>query len=503
LADGSPHQLNAVFENPDKKIIIESREKSPNMLRTRHGLGDIYHTSLISKLFLLALVKFATMDPFGMGIEMEAGRPGWYDAMNGLPGLFGASMPEAYELKRLIMFLLESIKEFPAHSVDIPIEGNRLLETVLENLSIYQKSKSPNREFEYWNAVSDARESYREEIQLGIQGQHISIATNKLLEHLRQFLEKIDNGIQRALKINGGIPPTYFYYRVDKYEHIKFSDGQPSTDQEGRPYIRVKEFSPVVLPLFLEGFVRALKVASPPEAKKLYRQVKTSALFDKKLKMYKVNASLENQPHDIGRARAFTPGWLENESIWLHMEYKYLLEVLKAGLYQEFNHDFQNILIPFLDGKTYGRSPLENSSFLVSSAHPDPSLHGSGFVARLSGSTAEFLSIWNIMMAGMTPFFVQDEQLYLAFKPVLPGWLFDEQGKISFRFLGNCMVTYRNPEKHNTYDNVISTQKFILQTNDNEHIEIKGNVVIPPYAEFVRTGKIKKIDIFLDKNPSP
>ncbi len=25
---------------------------------------------------------------------MEAGRPGWYDALNGLPGLFGSSMPE-------------------------------------------------------------------------------------------------------------------------------------------------------------------------------------------------------------------------------------------------------------------------------------------------------------------------------------------------------------------------------------------------------------------------
>ena len=52
--------------------------------------------------------------------------------------------------------------------------------------------------------------------------------------------------------------------------------------------------------------------------------------------MYKVNASLASQSHEIGRARAFTPGWLENESIWLHMEYKYLLEVLKAGLYEEF-----------------------------------------------------------------------------------------------------------------------------------------------------------------------
>ena len=28
---------------------------------------------------------------------------------------------------------------------------------------------------------------------------------------------------------------------------------------------------------------------------------------------------------------------LKNESIWLHMEYKYLLELLKNGLYAEFS----------------------------------------------------------------------------------------------------------------------------------------------------------------------
>jgi len=52
--------------------------------------------------------------------------------------------------------------------------------------------------------------------------------------------------------------------------------------------------------------------------------------------MYKVNAPLANLPLDIGRARAFTPGWLENESIWLHMEYKYLLEVLRADFTKNF-----------------------------------------------------------------------------------------------------------------------------------------------------------------------
>ncbi len=52
--------------------------------------------------------------------------------------------------------------------------------------------------------------------------------------------------------------------------------------------------------------------------------------------MYRVNESLSDQSHEIGRARAFSPGWLENGSIWLHMEYKYLLELIKSELYEEY-----------------------------------------------------------------------------------------------------------------------------------------------------------------------
>jgi hypothetical protein len=47
--------------------------------------GQIFKSSPVAKLFLLATIKFATRDAFGMGIEYEGGRPGWNDAMNGLP----------------------------------------------------------------------------------------------------------------------------------------------------------------------------------------------------------------------------------------------------------------------------------------------------------------------------------------------------------------------------------------------------------------------------------
>jgi hypothetical protein len=82
------------------------------------------------------------------------------------------------------------------------------------------------------------------------------------------------------------------------------------------------------------------------------------------------------------------------------MEYKYLLQIRRSGLYEEFLEDSRCALIPFQDPERYSRSPLENSSFLVGSAHPDESIHGAGFVARLSGATAEFLGIRSAMITG-------------------------------------------------------------------------------------------------------
>ena len=179
------------------------------------------------------------------------------------------------------------------------------------------------------------------------------------------------------------------------------------------------------------------------------------------------------------------------------MEYKYLLEVLKAGLYEEFSEDFERALICFQDPEVYGRSPLENSSFLVSSAHPDESLHGAGFVARLSGATAEFLSIWQMMMVGPRPFIVRDEKLELAFNPALPGWLFDEEGKLAFTFLGQVPVTYHNPDRVDLYpDNEIRARGLVLHLPDGGQVEFSGGTIGEPHAQMVRQGQITKIEIF-------
>jgi hypothetical protein len=461
-------------------------------MRTAHGQGEVYRTTVFAKLLGLALLKFATLDPLGMGVEMEAGKPGWYDALNGLPGLFGSSLCETYELERLLNFLREAIEERRAGTVELPAEQHTLLQEVASALEAWLDSDDADRAFQYWDAVAAARETYRERVRLGFDGETEVLPFDQLSPILAAFRAKVRTGIGRAIDMNDGIPPTYLAYAVADHEVMDGADGQ------GRPYVRATRFEPAVLPLFLEGPVHALKLqADVAQARELYAQIRESDLYDRKLGMYKVNAPLAGESHEIGRCRAFTPGWLENESIWLHMEYKYLLEVLKAGLYEEFFEDLKRTLICFQDPAVYGRSPLENSSFLVSSAHVDESLHGAGFVARLTGATAELLSMWRVMMFGQRPFFLQDGQLCLEFQPALPGWLFDEHGTVTVTFLGQTGVTYHNPDKADvTPQGEPAISHVVLHTSDDQEIEPGESIIGAPYAEMVRTGRVMTIDVY-------
>ena len=458
-------------------------------MRKAHGQGDIYRTSVFAKLLALALVKFATLDPLGMGIEMEAGKPGWNDALNGLPGLLGSSLCETIELQRLLDFLLLAMAEKAGGAVDLPVELGALLHEIDSQLVAYHAAQDGKRDFRYWDAVASAREAYRAATRLGFDGRTELLAFDALEPILSAFRDKVAAGIARAEAFNGGIPPTYLVYEATGWEGIVDEVGLPVRDAQGRPYVQVTGVEPRVLPLFLEGPMHAMKVRHDvASARALYRQIKESALFDRKLGMYKINASLAAESHEIGRARAFTPGWLENESIWLHMAYKYLLEVLRAGLFEEFFEDFKRGGVPFFDPQTYGRSPLENSSFIVSSAHPDQSLHGRGFVARLSGATAEFLSIWSFMAAGPRPFFMKDGELRLALRPALPSWLFREDGTLTFTFLGQCIVTYHNALKRDTYAAGMAVRSIDLHLESGECVVLPGAEVGAPYAVMV-TGR--------------
>ncbi|MBU3810072.1 MAG: hypothetical protein H9893_00230, partial [Candidatus Niameybacter stercoravium] len=190
------------------------------------------------------------------------------------------------------------------------------------------------------------------------------------------------------------------------------------------------------------------------------------------------------------------PGWLENESIWLHMEYKYLLELLRSGLYEEYFASLQNTLVPFLDPQVYGRSILENSSFIASSANPNEKIHGRGFVARLSGSTAEFLHMWQIMMIGENPFTVEDGELTLSFAPALPAYLLPSDEPVKCKFLGDIEVNYHFKEVKDVMPGHTTIEKVELIYKCGRLHIAEGNKLSGALAEDVRNHQVKAIHIY-------
>ena len=233
--------------------------------------------------------------------------------------------------------------------------------------------------------------------------------------------------------------PTYFSYEAVDWRVT--ADG-----------IEPLSFRQHSLPLFLEGPVHDMKLRKDAVSRRrLHEAVEQSALYDRKLAMYRVNEALDRSQLELGRAAAFTPGWLENGSVWLHMEYKYLLELLKGGLYSEFFKAFRSCGVPFLDEAVYGRSTTENVSFIVSSLNPDGRLHGRGFVARLSGSTAEFLQMWQLMFFGPQPFAWRAGKLELELRPAIPEYLIGETLTLEATLAGTCRVRLHFAEKRDYF----------------------------------------------------
>ena len=450
------------------------RDTDEKLVRKEYGKGEVLKVTLMEKLLLLGTVKLATLDPYGMGIEMEGGKPGWYDALNGLPGMLGSSMAETCELARMMNYTIRVLKKYPGQ-----------VELIEEQAELMEELAKANMEdpFVFWNQSNDAKETYREKIFDGVSGNTRTFSTEELSDMLENWLIVVENGISKAVDYGNGICPTYFTYEVTDYE-------------ENENGIFPKRFELHQVPYFLEGPVRYLKLERPLEEKEdLYRAVKSSDLYDRKLEMYKVNASLREASYELGRARAFTPGWLENESIWLHMEYKYLLELLKSGLYEKFLEDFHHTLIPFLKEETYGRSILENSSFIASSKNPDSKIHGKGFVARLSGSTVEFLNMWKNMMFGKEPFLLRDGELMAQFKPLIPEYLIGTDKKIQAEFLNQTEVSYELAEKKDYIPGNYEITEMVLFYEDGTVTEVVGDSIFGQLAEDLRNGKIKKVNL--------
>lgn len=494
LTEQGLRQYGAVQFSAEKQALIEARPHDRYRVRDQLGHGDIVYTTLLGKIITLIANKLATLDPAGVGIEMEADRPGWCDALNGLPGILGSAVNETIELKRLVDFTLAGLADSVA-PLSLPAELAEFiqaLQTLLEHgeLSALQ----------FWSDACGLKENYRQQVFMGFTGNSRELSLSAICEFLRVASGHLDQAIAKARHANG--ITTYFTYQPTDYR------------QSAAGAIEVRAFQQQSLPLFLEGFVHAMRIADQEERQRLFQAVRKSELFDRKLGMYRLNAPLGEQALQLGRIGVFNYGWLENGSIFLHMHYKMVLEMVRAGLLDEFYAEIRQLLVAFHDPARYQRNPLENSSFVVCSGFSvDERQHGRGCVARLSGSTVELLQLTTLLFLGERPFVFENGQLRFHPAPLLAATLFTSQqqklevfGQVviipgdcaAFTLFGHTLLVFHNPKRRNSYGaDAVTPWRYQLHTIDGESRLIESPYLEGAVAQALRQGQLQRLDIDL------
>ncbi len=483
-ADGQVRRYGAINEKQISEIVRTTGAKVWGTNWAKDKNGTVYQTSLASKLINLILIKLSCLDPHGIGVDMESEKPGWNDAMNGMPGIFGSSVGEAMELLLSVNFLMGAFSG-EDREIRLLTEQYELLTKIEALLSDGADTKT------FYKEATAAKEAFRAKVKYFVSGEETTVRTKRLAEFLGKAKEKLETGIQKAKEIGNGLYPTFLSYEAAQYETVKNEDGSLQKTHYGLPKVIVDEFTVRALPLFAEAVAKSYKLPGV-DARQTYEAVKETDLFDKTLKVYKTSVSLDEEGFEIGRIRSFVPGWLERESCFLHMDYKYLYGILRAGLYESYYEELKTNLVPFKNPEQYGRSILENSSFIVTDNHRNKDNLGRGFQPRLTGANAEILSMWSIMMFGDKVFSVQDNKLAFTLEPKLAAEFFDENNEVTFTFLSKIKVTYQNDSRKNTFDSDAAIPEIRLYQKD-KLIKTEQNPILGETALQIRNGEFDRI----------
>jgi len=472
---GEVRQLGPLYHDQEKidkaKLIVNQTNfhKTPS--------GQVVKVNLLTKLIHLALIKFTSLDPELIGVMMDAEKPGWNDAMNGLPAIFGSGVTEAISLKRLIELLIDQLLVLDLEYLAMP-----------EDLSLFFKDVTQT--FQSFDTYQDLRERFVEKTRFFLDPQPLKLTHVELKQGLERMLDVLREGLNKAKKIGQGLLPTYLSYHADAYTVNK-----EKNPELGYPTVTVTSWSVRMLPHYLEAPATYLKQCHDiKEAQTIYERVRQTEMYDKKLGLYLTSCPLDDETLEIGRARAFTKGWLEREACFMHMSYKYLIGLLKSGLYQEYYQDMKTAMPPFMNPEVYGRSPLENASFIATSNNPNPKNHGRGFVARLTGTTSEAITLFMLMMTGKKLFSFHHDVLSFGIHPLLTKDFFDENHEVSFHLFESIKVTIKNPSMKDTFD--LEPIRYELK-NSVDTVVVEGQQVDGHLAELIRKKHFETITITL------
>merc|ERR1719197_1100528 len=154
-------------------------------------------------------------------------------------------MPSAYELHEIVDFVGDAIDE-ASRAVSLPEEVAALADAIDAQLNHLEGGAIDD--FAYWDAVHTALESYRWATDATFTGEFVTkdaASMGKASGIFGRILKRMDVGVARALTYatdeHKQISPSYFTFTVTKHS-------------------LTGKMSPGVLPLFLEGPTRHLKI---------------------------------------------------------------------------------------------------------------------------------------------------------------------------------------------------------------------------------------------------
>lgn len=485
LPDGRIRQLDPIFKDDEKAAKCGVKMDSNNF--QKNADGKVITVPFFAKLLHLGIVKTYSLDPFAMGLMMDGDKPGWNDAMNGMPGIFGSGLPESIELIRVIKELLRISKSYTNQSVLIP---DAIIDLFKQLSKIFEKPIGlSNAELtKRYEALQDIRERFDDSHRFTFDSPSHHVILSELETGLSRILTVLEDGVERATALGGGLTPSYLTYTAEKY----------TLNGKKHPHLHlacvdVQEWSVRPLPHFLEAPARLLKQLDSKHAKALIEKVKNSPLWDSPTKMYVTSVPLDNEDLSIGRVRAFTPGWLEREANFMHMSYKFILSMFKAHQYEMFFKEIQDAFPCYMNPSKYGRSILENSSFIATSRNPNPRVHGKGYVARLTGTTAEMLSMHVGIFFGYHLFSYHNHQLSFHLHPVLPHSFFTIDHQVETTLFGSTKLIYLAEGEASLYTKVV---KYELKIRGKWMI-IEGSSVSGEVAKLIRDKKVDEIRVTL------
>ncbi|MCM8786633.1 MAG: hypothetical protein NC935_01090, partial [Candidatus Omnitrophica bacterium] len=222
LKNGKVYQLNSIEVSEEKRAVISKRTRYKNFLRTKSN--TIYKTNLIVKLTGLILNKISSQDPEGIGVEMEADKPGWCDSLNGLPALFGSSLCETLEVKRAALILLDALKYLEKVKIKyilFPLEIAQFLTRINIILDKYFSLPEEAKDFFWWQNANNIKEAFRRKTFFNIDGKERRINIKFLQKFLNRLLEKLNIAICKAKDKKTNFYTTYFTYQVTKFSQNK------------------------------------------------------------------------------------------------------------------------------------------------------------------------------------------------------------------------------------------------------------------------------------------